>query len=93
MSIEKFCQSCSMPLDSNEIMGTEKNGSRNEEYCRYCYQDGKFTTPGMSLGEMEKLIKTQMEEMNIAPEIISKAVISLPHLKRWRTRDKGGVIL
>ena len=37
----KFCQSCGMPL-SPEVLGTNADGSKNEEYCMYCYKDGKF---------------------------------------------------
>ena len=39
---QKFCQSCGMPL-TNEILGTNADGSKNEDYCNYCYKDGKFT--------------------------------------------------
>lgn len=39
---QKFCQSCGMPLNP-EVLGTEKDGSKNEEYCTYCYADGHFT--------------------------------------------------
>ena len=38
----KFCQSCGMPL-TQEILGTNADGSKNEDYCMYCYKDGKFT--------------------------------------------------
>ena len=31
-----------MPL-TDECMGTEADGSRSEDYCAYCYKDGKFT--------------------------------------------------
>ena len=37
----KFCQSCGMPL-TREILGTNADGSQNEDYCIYCYKDGKF---------------------------------------------------
>ena len=37
----KFCQSCGMPL-TKEILGTNADGSKNEDYCIYCYKDGKF---------------------------------------------------
>ena len=40
--VEKFCQCCGMPLDDNSF-GREKNGSINEEYCKWCYADGDFT--------------------------------------------------
>jgi len=84
MSSEKFCQSCSMPLDSNEISGTEKDGSKSNEYCIYCYRDGAFTTPSMSIKQMETIVKMQMEKRNIPANIITMAVNSLPNLKRWK---------
>ena len=37
----KFCQSCGMPL-TDEVLGTNADGSKNEDYCMYCYKDGKF---------------------------------------------------
>ena len=38
---QRFCQSCGMPL-TEEVLGTNADGSKNEEYCMYCYKDGKF---------------------------------------------------
>lgn len=37
----KFCQSCGMPLTSNEVCGTNADGSLSADYCTYCYQNGK----------------------------------------------------
>ena len=37
----RFCQSCGMPL-TDEVLGTNADGSKNEDYCMYCYKDGKF---------------------------------------------------
>ena len=34
---QKFCQSCGMPL-TNEILGTNTDGTLNEDYCIYCYK-------------------------------------------------------
>jgi hypothetical protein len=42
-----------MPIDKPELMGTEKDDSRNKEYCTYCYQNGSFVTPNMSLDVMK----------------------------------------
>mgnify|MGYP003308943750 CR=1 FL=1 len=39
---QKFCQSCGMPL-TEEILGTNADGSKNEDYCIYCMKDGAFT--------------------------------------------------
>lgn len=84
MENKNFCQSCSMPLDKPELLGTEKDGSKNKEYCTYCYQNGAFTNPNMSLSEMKTLVKTQMEKMKIDTEIITMSLNSLPNLKRWK---------
>ena len=37
----RFCQSCGMPL-TEDVLGTNADGSKNEDYCMYCYKDGKF---------------------------------------------------
>jgi hypothetical protein len=84
METKQFCQSCSMPLDKPELLGTEKDGSKNQEYCVYCYKEGAFTTPNITLDEMKALVKQQMGKMKIDTGIISKAVNSLPYLKRWK---------
>jgi hypothetical protein len=86
MENKNFCQSCSMPLDNPGLPGTEKNGSPSQEYCKYCYQNGAFINPSMTLDEMRSLVKTQMEKMKIATGIIDLAVTSLPNLKRWRSK-------
>ena len=36
---QKFCQSCGMPLNE-EILGTNADGSKKEDYCMYCMKDG-----------------------------------------------------
>ena len=40
--VQKFCQSCGMPLN-NSNKGTNADGNPNEDYCIYCYKEGKFT--------------------------------------------------
>lgn len=36
-----ICQCCGMPLDDSTI-SKEPEGGFNEEYCKWCYLDGKF---------------------------------------------------
>lgn len=38
----KICQSCGMPMRTEEQFGTNQDGSKNETYCCYCYRDGDF---------------------------------------------------
>ena len=61
----KFCQSCGMPITSEEQFGRNADGSKNEEYCSYCYRDGAFTENCTILDdgtskrkEMKNLVKT-----------------------------------
>ena len=36
-----ICQCCGMPLE-DEIISRNKDGSFNEDYCKWCYADGKY---------------------------------------------------
>lgn len=40
---QKICQSCGMPLISDSDFGTNADGSKNEEYCHYCFSNGSFS--------------------------------------------------
>ena len=40
-----ICQCCGMPLNEDELISREPDGSYNEDYCRWCYADGKFVYP------------------------------------------------
>ena len=40
------CQCCGMPLE-DEIIGRNKDGSLNEQYCKWCYADGTYTYSDM----------------------------------------------
>jgi len=88
MNTEKFCQSCSMPLTEPGILGTESDGSPASEYCRYCYKQGHFLSPDMSLEDMRSLVLQKMQEQHIPEDIIEAAVIRLPSLKRWKEKEK-----
>ena len=41
-----YCQCCGMPLE-DESISREPDGAFNEEYCKWCYADGRFTYPTM----------------------------------------------
>ena len=86
MDTTKFCQSCSMPLEHDEMRGTEKDGSKSNEYCKYCYTNGAFIHPNMKVDEMEAIVKTQMQKRKIPENIIQMAVNILPELKRWSVK-------
>ncbi len=42
MKQEVYCQSCGMPMASEDLFGTNADQSKSEDYCCYCYKDGAF---------------------------------------------------
>jgi len=84
MESKYVCQSCTMPIDMDAKKGTEKNGSLSNNYCRYCYRDGDFTNPQITLEEMKTNIISQMQKQHIPDDVIFSSVTLLPSLKRWK---------
>ncbi|MDO4168812.1 MAG: zinc ribbon domain-containing protein [Lachnospiraceae bacterium] len=37
-----ICQCCGMPLNEDSLISREPDGSYNEDYCKWCYEDGEF---------------------------------------------------
>lgn len=85
MGPQKFCQSCTLPIDNMEDRGTEKDGSKSDLYCKYCYQKGEFTDPDMTLESMKKIAETEMKKQHLPENIIQQSINMLPLLKRWQT--------
>lgn len=81
-----FCQSCGMPLQRPEDFGTASDGFRINDYCRYCFTNGTFTNPDISLPGMTELCVGVMVQRGM-PQAKARALMSdvLPKLKRWRT--------
>ncbi len=49
--MEKFCQSCAIPLTESNL-GTEADGSKSQEYCNLCYDNGEFREPNLTYDDM-----------------------------------------
>ncbi|WP_421909216.1 zinc ribbon domain-containing protein [Methanolacinia petrolearia] len=85
----KTCQSCGMPMTKPEDFGTEADGSSSVEYCMYCYQNGSFTEPDITMEEMAEkggAIMSQMFEIP-AEKAVGFAKEQLSCLKRWAGRE------
>ncbi len=86
---QSFCQSCGMPL-TDELLGTNTDGSKNEEYCIYCYKDGAFTSD-CTMDEMIEFCVQFVDEVNKnIPKPLTKEEYKqmmrefFPTLKRWK---------
>lgn len=83
-----ICQSCAMPMESAEQFGTNADGSRNEDYCVYCMQDGNFTHEQTLEQMVESSIPFVLED-KVFPdaETARAALLELyPKLKRWQSQ-------
>lgn len=76
------CQCCGMPLEDGNI-SKEPNGDFNEEYCKWCYTDGKYT-----YDNMDTLIDFCVEhfagENFPADQMRSYMQTMLPTLNHWK---------
>ncbi|MFH1212328.1 MAG: zinc ribbon domain-containing protein [Candidatus Woesearchaeota archaeon] len=81
-----MCQSCAMPLQKNSDYGTNKDGTKNSEYCCFCFREGKFTDEGITMNEKkEQLVRIAVEKMDMPEEKVRVlANVTLPKLKRWK---------
>jgi hypothetical protein len=85
---EAFCQSCGMPMGlTDDLYGTEKDGSKSCDYCKYCYEDGEFTFQGTMEEMIESCVKPMAENNSDMSEDVARDMMKqfLPTLKRWKS--------
>ena len=76
-----------MPMEKPADFGTGAGGTRINDYCRYCFKNGAFTAPDVTMEQMiEKSAGFMAKEMNM-PEVQAKAMLNelFPKLKRWQS--------
>ena len=82
-----ICQCCGMPLEDDEMIGRDKDGSINEDYCKWCYADGTYT-----YSDMEDLINVCVKNMvtdNFTEEQARSYMKELlPKLDYWKRYDE-----
>ncbi len=81
-----ICQCCGMPLDDLSV-SREPDGSFNEEYCKWCYTDGKFIYTSME--ELIDFLAGSMSNENWPPEQVRAYFAEqLPKLDYWKQPKK-----
>ncbi|MCQ2236234.1 MAG: zinc ribbon domain-containing protein [Bacteroidales bacterium] len=84
MDAKHICQSCGMPIDSSLVLGTNADGSVNEDYCKYCYEDGEFLDK-ITMNEYIELYGKYNSVTSVSNEIMRTRCLELfPTLKRWK---------
>ncbi len=81
-----YCQCCGMPLE-DEIISHEKDGSFNEDYCKWCYADGTYM-----YHDMDDLIDVCVQNMisEDVSEEQARAYLkeTLPKLDYWKRYEE-----
>ena len=82
-----ICQCCGMPMEDDEIIGCNEDGSMNEDYCKWCYADGIYT-----YHDMDELIdvcaKHMVSENFSEQQARSYLKEMLPKLDYWKRYEE-----
>ena len=85
-----ICQCCGMPLNDDNTISREKDGSFNEEYCKWCYIDGKFVYKNMD--ELLDYLVEHMSSDEIPPdktrEYFAKLLTKLGHWQKAENKTE-----
>lgn len=77
-----ICQCCGMPLEDSSI-SKELDGTFNEDYCKWCYTDGKYAYT--SIEELTDFLVEHMSNDNWSPEQVRNYLNELlPTLDHWK---------
>ena len=79
-----YCQCCGMPLGDDEMISREPDGSFNEDYCKWCYADGRFVYK--SLDQLVDFLIAHVPDENNLPEAERRRQYEqgLKSLTHWR---------
>lgn len=79
-----ICQCCGMPLNEDSLISHEPDGSYNEDYCKWCYTDGKFVYQSKD-SLLDFLVSHMPNPENIADEERRAQFDAyLSQLKHWK---------
>ncbi len=84
----EICQSCGKPIHRPEDFGTNADGSKNSEYCVYCFKSGNLTNPHLTMEQMIDISAILISRFMNIPEKEGKekAKVAIPRLKRWQNK-------
>ena len=82
-----ICQCCGMPLEDDGIIGRDKDGTLNEDYCKWCYADGVYTYSNMD-ELIEICVKNMVNENFSEQQARSYMKEILPKLDYWKRYEE-----
>ena len=82
-----ICQCCGMPIEDDSILGRDKDGTLNEEYCKWCYADGTYTYSNMD-DLIDVCVKNMVNENVSEEQARSYMKEILPQLDYWKRYEE-----
>lgn len=82
-----YCQCCGMPLE-DEVMSREPEGAINEEYCKWCYADGKFAYASLEV-LIDYLVPAIAGPQWSEAQVRANLEEMLPRLRHWQAPRAG----
>ena len=82
------CQCCGMPLEDT-LIGRNKDGSLNENYCKWCYADGTYTYSDMD-DLIEVCVPNMVSEQFSEEQVRAYLKQLLPTLDYWKRYEELG---
>ena len=80
------CQCCGMPLE-DAILGKNRDGSLNEDYCQWCYADGTYTYSNMD-NLIEICVPQMVKEGFSEDQARTYLKQTLPQLDYWKRYEE-----
>jgi len=82
--MSRICQSCAMPMGDESLFGTNMDGTKNSDYCKYCYKNGEFVD-NVSMEKYIEMMVPFAAQANMTPEQMRNYCETVfPTLKRWK---------
>ncbi|MBR5091612.1 MAG: helix-turn-helix domain-containing protein [Ruminiclostridium sp.] len=83
---ELICQCCGMPLEDASV-SREKDGSYNEDYCKWCYADGEYMYSSMD-DLIDVCVKNMVTPEHPEAEVREYLKGMLPKLDYWKRYEQ-----
>ena len=81
-----FCQCCGMPLEDS-LISRDKDGTPNEDYCKWCYADGEYTYSDMDT-LIDVCVPLMVKEGFSEDQARAYMKENLPKLDYWKRYDE-----
>lgn len=81
---QTICQSCGMPITSEDLLWTNKDWTINHDYCKYCYENWEFIDKVSMEEYIDMCSQYWVQAWMTNEEMKAHCTKLFPTLKRWK---------